>query len=203
MSKKKGRKIHKKEEFQRKGGKDGNFSRTVLFLFIASLVLAGGVVYLIQAKKGSAPSQALQLENAQGYQIENIVNMRPIKANVEGESLVISLDEVKKNKLVRFEYDRSKNSLEPKILPLLAYISPSGNLITAVSMCEPCRSTSFHFEPDKTITCDACGTKWDIETLQGVSGACLEYSPDPVKAEVKGDKIYIPLSELNKWQLRI
>ncbi len=201
MSKKK--KLGKKEKFQKKGGKKRNFSQVVLFLFLASLVLAGVIVYFIQAKKSSTPSQAVQLSDTGGYQIENTINMTPIKATVEGESLVISLDEVKKYKLVRFEYDRSKGELEPKVLPLLAYVSPSGNLITAVSMCEPCRSTSFHFESDRTITCDACGTKWDIETIQGVSGACLNYPPDPVKSEVRGDKIYIPLSELNSWQVRI
>ncbi len=39
----------------------------------------------------------------------------------------------------------------------LAYIAPDGKLVTAVSFCEPCRSTRFHVV-GYNIFCNTCGT---------------------------------------------
>jgi len=100
------------------------------------------------------------------------VEQRPIEAKVEDGYVVISLEEVKKNKLVGFLYPKISipAAYGSQAFPLLAYIAPSGRLITAVSLCEPCKSKEFHIEPDITLTCNACGTKWELETLKGISG---------------------------------
>jgi uncharacterized protein len=84
------------------------------------------------------------------------------------------------------------------ILPLLAYIAPSGRLVTATSFCEPCRSVKFHFEGNQLV-CDTCFTRWDLNTLLGVAGGCVAYPPEEVSAEVRGDQIFMPKADLEAW----
>ena len=62
-------------------------------------------------------------------------------------------------------------------LPLVIIKTPKGQTISGVRVCEPCSSFSFHILEGKYLSCDACGTRWDIETLQGISGGCLNYPP--------------------------
>ena len=62
-------------------------------------------------------------------------------------------------------------------LPLILISTPKGNTIGGVRVCEPCSSFSFHIVDGKYLQCDACGTRWDIETLQGISGGCISYPP--------------------------
>ncbi len=129
--------------------------------------------------------------------------MVQVEAKKEGGNLTVPLKDVEKYQLVQFEYDRSQGNKEPQILPLLAYITPAGQLVVAVSVCEPCRSTTFYLKSDKTINCQACGTKWDMESLKGISGACQDYPPDPLKAKVEKGKVLIPINQLDQWELRI
>ena len=62
-------------------------------------------------------------------------------------------------------------------LPLIFISTPDGNTIGGVRVCEPCSSFSFHIIDRKYLQCDACGTRWNIETLMGVSGGCMGYPP--------------------------
>ena len=62
-------------------------------------------------------------------------------------------------------------------LPLVVISTPKGKTISGVRVCEPCLSFSFHIVEGKYLRCDACGTIWDIETLQGLSGGCMSYPP--------------------------
>lgn len=62
-------------------------------------------------------------------------------------------------------------------LPLVIIETPKGNTFSGVRVCEPCSSFSFHIVEGKYLSCDACGTRWTIETLQGVSGGCMNYPP--------------------------
>ena len=62
-------------------------------------------------------------------------------------------------------------------LPLVIIETPKGQTISGVRVCEPCSSFSFHILEGKYLSCDACGTRWDVETLQGISGGCLNYPP--------------------------
>lgn len=173
-----------------------------MILFLAAAVLAGGFVYIKNARQKPLP-EAVQLGQTDNFQSEQVKKVQ-IVAQRESNNLTVSLKDIKKYQLVKFEYDRSQGDKEPQILPLLAYTTPSTKqLVVAVSICEPCRSTTFHLESDKTITCETCGTKWDMESLKGVSGACLDYPPDPVKTKVEKGKVLIPIEQLDQWELRI
>ena len=67
--------------------------------------------------------------------------MTDVSANVENGKISIPLDMVKEKKMVRFEY--KGNGVK---IPIVSYITPAGKVVTAVSMCEPCRSTRFHIK---------------------------------------------------------
>ena len=66
---------------------------------------------------------------------------------------------------------------DAEYLPLIIISTPKGKTISGIRVCEPCLSFSFHMVEGKYLRCDACGTIWDIETLQGLSGGCMNYPP--------------------------
>jgi len=125
------------------------------------------------------------------------LRMVSAKATVRDGKIIIPLDQLKKNKLLKFKY-----KTEIKTLPLLAYISEEGKVITAVSVCEPCKSTTFHIKGEQLI-CNSCGTTWDIDNLSGVSGSCQKYPPDPLPSTVIGNEVRIDEATVASWKSRI
>ncbi len=140
-----------------------------------------------------AGSQVLDKVN---YKNQNVA-MSPVEATATGGAIELPLDAVKDKKLVSFSYGNKE-----KRLPLMAYITPSGKLVTAMSVCEPCRSNKFHIEGNNMV-CNSCFTKWDLETLEGLSGGCLKYPPDVLAHTVQGNKIAIREKDVLNWKPRI
>jgi len=126
----------------------------------------------------------------------------------EAGTVTLSLAELTSKKIGGFVYSRTTampagyDSIEGNGLPILAYVAPSGKLVVATSMCEPCHSYNFHIEGDELV-CNTCLTRWDLNTLKGVRGGCLDYPPKEVKATVAGDVIQIDQAELEAWAPRI
>jgi len=125
------------------------------------------------------------------------IRMTDVQASVEKGIISIPLEVVKEKKMVRFEYENNGFRM-----PLLAYLAPSGRVVTAVSLCEPCRSTRFHIE-DKKIVCNACATEWNLETLKGIQGGCLNYPPDVIPSTIDKDRIQIDEKIVAQWKPRI
>ncbi len=124
-----------------------------------------------------------------------LVPMIRIEATA-GKGLVeVPLDMVKKKKLVSFEYKQLDGAV-----PLLAYTTPSGSIVTAIGLSEPCNSKSFHIEGDE-IVCDLCFTRWDLETLRGVSGECQEHPLDRVPHNVQDGRLAIREVDIREWKL--
>jgi hypothetical protein len=48
----------------------------------------------------------------------------------------------------------------------------------------------------KEIVCDVCPTRWDLETLPGSSGECLDHSMDPLFNMGQGGNLMIPEKEI-------
>ncbi len=143
--------------------------------------------------KGVSGTQVMERVN---YQNQS-VSMTKVEPTVQKGAVEVPLDLVKNSKLVSFEYLRPDGRI-----PLLAYITPAGRLITAVSVCEPCSSTRFHIE-GKQMVCNSCFTRWDLETLKGISGGCLNYPPDTLAHEIQGGKLMIKETELKNWKPRV
>lgn len=89
-----------------------------------------------------------------------------------------------------------------KTVPLMAYVGPSGKIVTAVSLCEPCRGQKFRIEGDKLI-CNTCGSIWIVETHKPVSGSCQAYPPDFVPATLENGKVVIPEANVANWKARV
>jgi uncharacterized membrane protein len=125
------------------------------------------------------------------------LEMYDIDAEIRDGKIIIPLDVVLDKKLVGFQYKKGYRKV-----PLLAYISPEGRIVTAISICEPCNSERFHTEGDH-IVCNACGTRWELESLFGISGACQKYPPDPIPSIIVGNEIHIDEKIVTEWKRRI
>jgi len=178
----------------------GEKKRKHLWIPISLSVVAVVVVvigyWVIQGNTGSNPKVSSQpkLSEKVDYSGQTI-RMTDIQAKVENGKISIPLDVVKEKKMVRFEYPGNR-------VPLLAYVAPSGRVVTAVSMCEPCRSTRFHIN-DKKIVCNACATEWNLETLKGIQGGCLNYPPDVIPSTIEKDRIQIDEKIITQWKPRV
>jgi len=167
-------------------------------LVVVAVVLAGVGYWLIKGDSAADPRVSSQpkVSGNVDYAGQKIA-MTDIQAKVEKGKISIPLDVVKEKKMVRFDYENNGNKI-----PLLAYVTPSGRVVTAVSMCEPCRSTRFHIN-DKKIVCNACGTEWNLETLKGIQGGCLNYPPDVIPSMIEKDRIQIDEKIITQWKPRV
>lgn len=158
------------------------------------------------ATAGISPEEAKYLGRLlpKGYQgpkvaevavYSSTVNMTDITAKDEGRSISIPVGDVTSNKIVKFTYARSGG----QAIPLLAYIKPSGKLFVAVSFCPPCEGEGQRIEPDGTLVCESCGTKRDLETSVGISGACKLYPLDELPVTVASDRISLDKAVLDTW----
>ncbi len=160
------------------------------------LVVVG--YWVVQGNTGANPKISSQpkVSDKVDYAGQSI-RMTDVQASVEKGIISIPLDVVKEKKMVRFEYENNGFRM-----PLLAFLTPSGRVVTAVSMCEPCRSTRFHIN-DKKIVCNACATEWNLETLKGIQGGCLNYPPDVIPSRIEKDRIQIDEKIVTQWKPRV
>jgi uncharacterized protein len=179
-------------------GEKKKSSRTMILLILVAVVLGGLAYWIIQGStpaNSGVPSQPKVSGNVD-YTGQKIA-MTDIQPTIKSGKISIPLDLVLEKRLVRFEYETKGNKI-----PLLSYVNSSGKVITAVSMCEPCRSTRFHIE-GKTIVCNACATQWNLETLKGISGGCLNYPPDIIPSVVDNGLIQIDEKTVTQWKPRV
>jgi len=122
--------------------------------------------------------------------------MVDVQAKAEGDKIILPLNAVLENKFVAFSV-AGRNS----IFPLLAYVTNDGKIVTAVSVCEPCNSQRFHINGE-TIVCNSCGTTWNLNTLEALSGGCGKYPPDAIPNVVVGNEIRIDKAAIESWRRR-
>ncbi len=169
---------------------------TTLMIVAIGMIIVAAIAFGInysQSKKNQVGGT--EVGPTQNYSQAEKVEMTDIDSVVENGKITTSLKAIKDNTIVGFQYKGEQE------FPLLAYISPSGKLVTAVSMCEPCKSTRFHIEGDQLV-CNACGTRWILNTLKGISGGCVDYPPDEVSNDVQGDKVLIDEKIIKEWKPR-
>jgi uncharacterized protein len=182
------------------GKKESGVSRGMLTLAAVAIVLLAGIVYwaiqtnhaAVNPKVSSQPAVAEKTDYA-----GQTIRMSDISAKVENGRIAIPLDTVKEKRMVRFEYEGKGATI-----PIVSYVTPSGKVITAVSMCEPCRSTRFHIK-EKSIVCNACGTEWNLETLKGIQGGCLNHPPDVIPNTIAQGQIQIDENLVAQWKPRV
>ena len=168
-------------------------------LFVLIAIGLGGVGYWMLQRDSLANSKLSsqpKIEASVSYSGQKIP-MVDVVSKVENGKISIPIQIVREKKMVRFEYEGKGGKI-----PLAAYITPSGRVVTAVSMCEPCRSTRFHINENKMV-CNACYTEWDLENLKGIKGGCLNYPPDVIPNTVEGDHIRIDEKAVSQWKPRV
>jgi len=169
----------------------------LLSLILIALALGGIAYWLIQGGSINNPKVGSQKVVERVDYTGQTIPMVDIQAKVENGRISIPLDVVKEKKMVRFEYEG--NGLK---IPLLSYITMAGRVVTAVSMCEPCRSTRFHIK-DKTVVCNACYTEWNLESLKGIKGGCMNYPPEVIPNTVERNRILIDEKVVLDWKPRV
>lgn len=180
------------------GEKKSKSPRVMVSMIIIAIALGGFAYWLIQGKTAADPRVSSQLKVVGNVDYAGqTIAMTDIIAKVENGKISIPLDVVKEKKMVRFEYKGNGATI-----PIVSYITPAGRVVTAVSMCEPCRSTRFHIQ-GKSLICNACNTEWSLETLKGIQGGCLNYPPDIIPSIVEKDRIQIDEKLVNQWKPRV
>jgi len=179
------------------GGRKKSFIIPI-FLTILVISVIGIGYWILSTKSKTNPKLPAQPKISERIDYSGqTIKMTDIQAKVDKGNIFIPVDIVIKNRLIRFEYEG--NGLK---YPLLAYLTPSGRVVTAISMCEPCRSTRFHINENKLV-CNACYTEWNIETLKGIQGGCLNYPPDVIPSKIEKGNIVIDEKVVLQWKPRV
>lgn len=181
--------------------KQNNLIKLGVIVLTLSAVAVAASWLVWDSEAGIEKLTGSRVTDSINYKNQNIP-MTPVPAAVRGGTLEISLDAVKEKKMVSFAYGKYGKQGQQRPLPLMAYIAPSGKLITAVSMCEPCRSTKFHIDGER-LSCNTCGTKWELENLHGIEGGCLKYPPEVIAHTIRGNKILIKEADILSWKPRV
>lgn len=197
MSEKKIVKSKKKEQFVKKQ------NSKVPLLLISMLILAvtvTGVVMLI----GESEEEALNLTfgepvtGSRSY-VGRFVSMTPVTPLIEAGRVTIPLELIETHDIVYFEVENN----EGLMVPLMAYITPTGRVFTGSSMCEPCQGRYFSLAGE-TLVCDTCRTTYTIESHEFIAGsqACGKYPPVYMKPVVENGMVSIALEDILQWQVR-
>lgn len=179
------------------GEQQKKFPWMVLSLVLVALVLGGIGYWLIWGGTSTQSNIPSQKVTGRVDYTGQTISMVDIQAKVENGKISIPLDVVMEKKIVRFEYEGQGLKI-----PLLSYITLAGRVITAVSMCEPCRSTRFHIK-DKTLVCNACNTEWNLDSLKGIRGGCIDYPPEVIPSTVEKGRILIDEKVVLNWKPRV
>jgi uncharacterized membrane protein len=166
-------------------------------LIIVALVLFGLAVFFNYLRPSVHPviqAQPVVAEPAQYGSDE--VTMTTVPFHEDGGDLVFSLDDVKKFRLVRFEYTGGKT---PRWV--MAYVAPDGRVVTAISLSEHCGSKEFKIKDNK-IYCANCPSNWDMMTMEAYA-CCAQYYPDPIPSTVKDNEVRVSKSVVEKWAGRM
>ncbi|MDA0986313.1 MAG: Fe-S-containing protein [Bacteroidetes bacterium] len=118
-----------------------------------------------------------------------------IKALNNNSTISISLEEIRQNTIVKYFYPDSIFKL-----PIIAYLTPRGKIVTAISISESCTSQDFYLEGNN-IYCSNCPSYWNMESLEAYS-CCQRYYPDPIESKLIDGEIIISKTELRDWQKR-
>jgi uncharacterized membrane protein len=169
----------------------------LLSLIIIAIALGGIAYWLIRGEVTNNPKVGSQKVAERVDYTGQTIPMADIQAKVENGKISIPLDVVKEKKMVRFEYEGKGLKM-----PLLSYITMAGRVVTAVSMCEPCRSTRFHIK-DRAMVCNACYTEWNLENLKGIKGGCMNYPPEVIPNTIEKDRILIDEKVVLDWKPRV
>ncbi len=170
--------------------------RVAMILFPIALI-AGIVIFIRYIDPSVNPIIKSQPVVAAPAEYDsNFVTMTNISSEEEGGDLVFSLSDLKQHRLVRFEYNGGQTPRS-----VMAYLAPTGQVVTAISISDHCGSTEFKIKDNK-IYCAHCPSYWDMMTMEAFA-CCAKYYPDPIPSRVAGDKVRVAKVFVEKWAGRL
>lgn len=127
------------------------------------------------------------------------VQLQPqqIEYTINDGKVSFSLTALREKKMIAFDYH-----IEHRTVPIMAFITTAGKLVTAIRLCEPCNSMNFRIEGNE-LACGNCETRWKLDNLEGIQGSCQKYPPDPIPSEIVGNYVVINESAIKNWKMRI
>ncbi len=162
-----------------------------------TVILVGIGVFLNQLLRTYHPVIDAQPEVAMATMYrDDRVPSTLIPASMEQGSITIPLNIVKEKKLVRFFDPENVQDV-----PMIAYVTPQGKLVTAMSKSEHCGSTDFYLSGND-IHCAGCGSYWNMASMEAYA-CCQKYYPDPFPSRISGDKIVINPAVVRGWKSRL
>lgn len=177
-----------------------NLNRIWIYIGLITVVIVGALIFF----RNNDPSKELSVINKQPivsdkviYSTERLDHSITL-AFEKDNKIILPLDLVKEKKFVRFQIAGGNTNA----LPIVAYLTEDGKVVTAISMCEPCNSTEFHIQGSDLI-CNSCGTTWNLNDLKAISGSCGKYPPDPLPSIVVGGEIQIDKALIENWKRRV
>lgn len=188
---------NKKEQFTKKRG--SRLPLILILLAAAAAVITGTVLLIGGSGDTRADLPFGNPETGSRSYIGRVVKMTAIEPSVEGDRVVIPLEQLDAHEIVSFEIDNRDGFA----VPMMAYITPSGRIFTGSSMCEPCQGRSF-FLAGETLVCETCRTTYTIESHEFISGspACGKYPPVYMPPVVENGMVRIALDDILQWQIR-
>ena len=198
MSKKSGKNRKSGAAKKTQPASNGKQYRTFAALVVVIAVVVGLIAFSNAGQGGTTDGSNTNsaVTGSSQTAAKDKVEMTDVKATVANGSVTVSESEVRKAGIVYYEYRGAMD------VNLLAYVGPSGNIITAVSLCEPCRGQKFHIE-GTTLVCNTCGSVWELETHKAVSGACTNYPPEILQSETLNGQVVIAESKVLAWEPRV
>lgn len=164
---------------------------------IAAIVIGGILIFADQLLRTYHPVVSDQPVVAMTtvYSETRIPSVQ-VDALMENGFITISLNDVKNHKLVRFFDPEGKQQI-----PMIAYVTPTGKLVTAMSTSEHCGSRDFYLQGNN-IHCANCASYWNMSSLEAYA-CCARYYPDPIPSAVSGDRVRIDPSRVRTWESRL
>lgn len=193
----KGQNQNKRDKFTQPQKK--NNTPFYVFTGIAVVVLAVSGFYFFGDKNSEVDSKAAaSIGQSVTYNANDKLQQTKVANTVgNGKVTVTTLTDLKEKKFIWTEYKANG-----KRVPLTAIAEPSGKVVVAVSVCEPCKGETFHIAGN-TLVCNVCGTTWDLESFKGLSGGCQDYPPEILQYTQNGDNLEVDQAKLDAWKPRV
>ena len=175
-------------------------SKAKITYTVLALALCGTFLFIFtqHLPGGANPVIANQPDIAMASMFTDVkLDPQDIAVDIQNGIISFPLSVLLEKKFVQFDYQA-----ENTVIPLLAYISPEGKLVTSVRLCEPCNSKNFHIEGTE-LACGNCDTRWKLNNLEGIQGNCQKYPPAPIPSTVEGNYVHIDESIVKHWKIRI
>ncbi|MEW5799621.1 MAG: Fe-S-containing protein [Bacteroidota bacterium] len=166
-------------------------------IILISVLVAGLVYYGLTLTRNYHP--VISDQPSVGYGTnpgQGQIKSFKTNAQIDGNDIIIDVETVTKHGIIRFNDPEGKQTV-----PVIAYISPRGKIVTAMSISESCRSDDFYLE-GKTIHCASCPSYWDMESLEAYA-CCQKYYPDPIPSRVERGVLKISKNVVQEWRTRL